>query len=147
MNQPPDYDAVVISDYNKGTISYELIEDLVKHYKGPIFVDTKKTDLRRFNGCFVKINELEYSLIKSECSDMIVTLGDKGVRYKKFIFGAPKLEVVDVTGAGDTFLSALTVGYLLSESIDKSIPLAIKAAALTVQKLGVYAPRWDELCD
>jgi sugar/nucleoside kinase (ribokinase family) len=52
-----------------------------------------------------------------------------------------------VTGAGDTFLSALTVGYLLSESIDKSIPLAIKAAALTVQKLGVYAPRWDELCD
>jgi D-glycero-beta-D-manno-heptose-7-phosphate kinase len=58
---PPVYDAVVISDYNKGTVSYELIEDLVKDVDVPIFVDTKKTDLARLAGCYVKINALEKS--------------------------------------------------------------------------------------
>ena len=53
---PPRYDAVVISDYNKGTVSYELIEDLVKEVTVPIFIDTKKTDLERFQGAWVKIN-------------------------------------------------------------------------------------------
>ena len=42
---PPIYDAIVISDYNKGTVSYELIEELAKEVDVPIFVDTKKTDL------------------------------------------------------------------------------------------------------
>jgi D-beta-D-heptose 7-phosphate kinase/D-beta-D-heptose 1-phosphate adenosyltransferase len=146
-SDPPNFDAIVISDYNKGTVSYELIKNIIKHYKGPIFVDTKKTDLCQFEGCFVKINELEYSLVKSKCSELIVTLGSKGAKYKNKIFEAPKVEVSDVTGAGDTFLSALTVGFLLSKSIEVSIPLAIKAASMTVQKLGVHAPRWEELCD
>jgi D-beta-D-heptose 7-phosphate kinase/D-beta-D-heptose 1-phosphate adenosyltransferase len=140
-----DFDAVVISDYNKGTVTYELIEELIKHFNGPIFVDTKKTDLKRLNGCFVKINELEYNLIKSECQDLIVTLGDKGVRYNNFIFDAPKVEVSDVTGAGDTFLSALAYAYLNTQNIELSIPFAINAATVTVQKLGVYAPTMDEI--
>jgi D-beta-D-heptose 7-phosphate kinase/D-beta-D-heptose 1-phosphate adenosyltransferase len=140
-----DFDAIVISDYNKGTVTYELIEELVEHFDGPIFVDTKKTDLKRLNGCIVKINELEHSLLKTECVDLIVTLGDKGVRYKNFIFGAPKVEVSDVTGAGDTFLSALAYAYLNTQVIELAIPFAINAATVTVQKLGVYAPTMDEI--
>ena len=41
------YDAVVVSDYNKGSVEYETVENLRKNYTGPIFVDTKKTDLAR----------------------------------------------------------------------------------------------------
>ena len=74
---PQVYDAVVVSDYNKGTVSYELIEELIA-LSIPIFIDTKKTDLERFQGAWVKINELEYSKIKSECSGLIVTRGSKG---------------------------------------------------------------------
>ena len=45
VNVDPDgYDAVVISDYNKGVVSYELIEKLIESGI-PVFVDTKKTDL------------------------------------------------------------------------------------------------------
>jgi D-beta-D-heptose 7-phosphate kinase/D-beta-D-heptose 1-phosphate adenosyltransferase len=51
------YDAVVISDYNKGTVPPTLIEWIRDEFKGPIFIDTKKTDLARFNGCFIKINQ------------------------------------------------------------------------------------------
>ena len=39
-----DYDAIVISDYNKGLVTYELIEDIIANAKCPIFIDTKLTD-------------------------------------------------------------------------------------------------------
>ena len=57
-NNIDQYNAIVVSDYNKGSVEYETIEHLRKNYRGPIFVDTKKTDLARFEGCFVKINQL-----------------------------------------------------------------------------------------
>ena len=56
-----DFDAIVISDYNKGCISYELVEQVLQQFKGPVFIDTKKTDHARFEGAFVKINTLENS--------------------------------------------------------------------------------------
>lgn len=143
------YDAIVISDYNKGTVSYELIEDLRRNFSGPIFVDTKKTDLARLEGCFIKINELEYSRVTSlpegVPSGLIVTYGERGVIYGEFVFGARNVEVADVCGAGDTFLSALTYQYLNTLDIHLAIGFAIDASAITVQHLGNYAPTLKEI--
>ena len=141
-----NFDAIVISDYNKGTVDYQLIEELIKT-KIPVFVDTKKTDLERLQGAWVKINELEYSKIKSECTGLIVTQGDKGAKviHHDIYCSAPKVEVADVCGAGDTFLSALTYQYLNTNDIEKSINFAINASAVTVQHLGNYAPTLKEI--
>jgi D-beta-D-heptose 7-phosphate kinase/D-beta-D-heptose 1-phosphate adenosyltransferase len=138
---PQVYDAVVVSDYNKGTVSYELIEELIA-LSIPIFIDTKKTDLERFQGAWVKINELEYSKITSECTGLIVTRGAKGasVIHYDIECPAPSVEVSDVTGAGDTFLAALTVEYLKTKDIAQAVKFAVDASAVTVQHLGVYAP-------
>jgi D-beta-D-heptose 7-phosphate kinase/D-beta-D-heptose 1-phosphate adenosyltransferase len=143
---PDVYDAVVISDYDKGTISYELIEELIA-LSIPVFIDTKKTDLERMQGAWVKINELEYSKIKTECTGLIVTLGSKGamVPHHDLSFAAPAVEVSDVCGAGDTFLAALVSEYLTQKEIAPAIEYAIRAASVTVQHLGVYAPTWEEL--
>jgi D-beta-D-heptose 7-phosphate kinase/D-beta-D-heptose 1-phosphate adenosyltransferase len=147
----PPYDAVVISDYAKGTVTYELMEEIIQQsesgIKFPVFIDTKKTDIDRLQGAWVKINELEYGKIKSECSGLIVTRGAKGasVLHHHYHCPAPKVEVVDVTGAGDTFLAALTVEYLKTKSITKSINFAVQASAVTVQHLGVYAPTQEEI--
>jgi D-beta-D-heptose 7-phosphate kinase/D-beta-D-heptose 1-phosphate adenosyltransferase len=142
-----DYDAIVISDYNKGTISYELIEEIIANATCPIFIDTKKTDLKRFSNAWVKINELEYSKIVSECVGLIVTKGaagatliDQGINYP-----APEVVVHDITGAGDTFLAALTFEYLNTGSIEQAIKFAIRASAITVQHFGVYAPTDEEI--
>jgi bifunctional ADP-heptose synthase (sugar kinase/adenylyltransferase) len=139
------YDAIVISDYNKGLVSYELIEKLRERFSGPIFVDTKKTDLSRLNGCFVKVNQLEYSLLKTVCSNLIVTLGSSGAKWNDIIFPAPLVEVSDVCGAGDTFLSALAYWYLLSNDMAQAIQFAIKASSVTIQHMGVYAPKLEEI--
>ena len=96
------YDAIVISDYNKGSITYELIEQLRKEFKGPIFVDTKKQYLDRFDGCIVKINELEYKNRYTVNDTLIVTLGSKGAMIVNGIeekhFSAVESQVVDVRG-------------------------------------------------
>ncbi len=145
FNTINDYDAVVISDYAKGTVDYSVVRKVKQKFEGPIFMDTKMTDLEYFNGIFVKINEKEYKQAQSECDDLIVTLGERGAKYKGKIYPTPKIEVADVCGAGDTFLAALTWAYLEHGSITKAIPFAIKASSITIQHTGVYAPTLEEI--
>jgi bifunctional ADP-heptose synthase (sugar kinase/adenylyltransferase) len=139
------YDAVVVSDYNKGSVEYETIQSLRTNYKGPIFIDTKKTDLVRFEGCFVKINQKEFESAKTLPSDIIVTKGNKGASYKGQLIPALNIEAFDVCGAGDTFLAALTYQYCKTNDITKAIEFAIKASSVTIQHIGVYSPTLNEI--
>ena len=143
---PPGYDAIVISDYNKGLITYELVEELRKEFSGPIFVDTKKQNLARFEGCIVKINQVEHAARSSDCSNMIITQGKQGALYNNKMYPAAAIDVIDVCGAGDTFLAALAYEYLQTDgNMEAAVEFAIRASAVTVQHTGVYAPRLDEI--
>jgi bifunctional ADP-heptose synthase (sugar kinase/adenylyltransferase) len=137
-------DAFVISDYNKGSVSYELIEKIISLGK-PVFVDTKKTDLKRFQGAFVKINKHEYQQAISYCDNIVVTEGSQGARFRDRLFPAPKIEITDVCGAGDTFLASLCYFYLIYHNIEEAIKIAIRAASCTVNHVGVYAPTIEEI--
>jgi D-beta-D-heptose 7-phosphate kinase/D-beta-D-heptose 1-phosphate adenosyltransferase len=139
------YNAIIVSDYNKGSIEYETVEHLRKNYPGPIFVDTKKTDLARFEGCYVKINAVESAAAKTVPTELIVTLGRDGVKYKDYKFSTPQVEAFDVCGAGDTFLSALAYNYVLSQDIVSAIKFATRAASITIQHIGVYSPTLEEI--
>jgi D-beta-D-heptose 7-phosphate kinase/D-beta-D-heptose 1-phosphate adenosyltransferase len=136
----------VISDYNKGSVSYELIEELIA-LSIPIFIDTKKTDLARMQGAWVKINDLEYSKVTSECTGLIVTHGASGASavHHDITCPAPNVEVADVTGAGDTFLAALAYNFLQTKDIKRAIDFAILASSVTVQHFGCYAPTMEEI--
>lgn len=143
---PPGYDAIVISDYNKGLITYELVKELRQEFSGPIFVDTKKQDLAQFEGCIVKINQVEYAARSSDCSNMIITQGKQGALYNNKMYPAAAIDVIDVCGAGDTFLAALAYEYLQTDgNMEAAVEFAIRASAVTVQHTGVYAPRLDEI--
>ena len=143
---PPGYDAIVISDYNKGLITYELVEELRQEFPGPIFIDTKKQDLARFEGCIVKINQVEHKARSSDCSNMIVTQGKQGALYNNKMYPAAAIDVIDVCGAGDTFLAALAYEYLNTDgNMETAVEFAIRASAVTVQHTGVYAPTLEEI--
>lgn len=145
------YDCVIISDYNKGSISNITIDDIIANYNCPIFIDTKKTDLGRFNRIYppskvyIKINELEYSKLTSQHRNLIVTLGSKGARFRGDVYPTPKVNIADACGAGDTHLAALAFMYCQTEDIEHSIRWANRAASVTVQHLGVYAPTKEEI--
>lgn len=145
------YEVIIISDYNKGFLSYEQIEKIIRSTRSPVFIDTKKSDLSRFSAdwAFIKINETEYKNRYSIPKNLIVTLGDKGALFKQnnveFEYETAPVEVMDVCGCGDTFLSALAVHYLFTKNIGEAIIYANIAAGITVQHRGNYAPTLDEI--
>ncbi|MGY3748863.1 ribokinase [Vagococcus acidifermentans] len=83
---------------------------------------------------------------------LIVTLGDKGAVYhngqEQVLIPAEKItEVVDTTGAGDTFNGYLVRGILSKQPLDDVIRFANKAAAMAIQKPGAQQgiPYWNEV--
>jgi D-beta-D-heptose 7-phosphate kinase/D-beta-D-heptose 1-phosphate adenosyltransferase len=140
-----NHDAVVISDYDKGTVTAELMQHVHDTFPGPIFVDTKKTDLARYPKFWIKINALECSRLVSRTDRIIVTRGRDGAEFLGKTYPARSIDVTDVCGAGDTFLAALAVRYLETSDVDESIQFAIAASSVTVQHRGVYAPTREEI--
>tara|TARA_R110002020_G_scaffold137235_5_gene306119 strand:- start:516 stop:1268 length:753 start_codon:yes stop_codon:yes gene_type:complete len=137
------YDIVIISDYNKGFLSKSDIQYICKKYNN-VFIDTKKPLGKWINDIdFIKINHIEYenslNLFKEKDikDKLIVTLGHKGCRYMGNIYPVEKVEVKDMVGAGDTFISALCIEYLISNNIHNAIKFANECATKVVQLKGV----------
>mgnify|MGYP003654076819 FL=1 len=140
-----EYSAIIISDYNKGYLLEEDIEFISSNHD-LVFLDTKKLLGNYARNCsYIKINEYEYEKTKHLLPDLgdwlqeslIVTLGSTGCKYKGTIFPVEKVEVKDLTGAGDSFLSALCVKFDQTRDIEESIRFANECASIVVQLKGV----------
>jgi bifunctional ADP-heptose synthase (sugar kinase/adenylyltransferase) len=145
-----NYDAIVISDYNKGFITEKLIIELkIKNKKNiPVFVDSKKTNLKIFDNFYVKVNEKEFANAKSiPENNLIVTLGAQGARWENKIYTSEEVEVFDVCGAGDVFLSSFVYGMIFYKNPVKSIMFANRCASLSVTKIGTYCLTKKEIND
>ena len=140
-----EYDALVISDYDKGFLTEKKIQELVDWFNGPVFIDSKKTKLPK-KDCYLKINEIESKLLKGY-KNLIVTKGAGGADHNKVNYPGEKTKIVDVVGAGDTFLSALVYFYLLCGRIEEAIPYANRAAAIAVQNFGTYVLTENDVKD
>lgn len=140
-----EYDALIISDYNKGFLSKEKLFEIVDWFDGPVFVDSKKTVLP--SDCYLKLNDTETQKLDGEYPFLITTKGSLGATYKGKNYPGIKVPVFDVAGAGDTFLSALVYFYLKSGRIEFAIPYANKAAAIAVQNPGTYILTKDDVND
>lgn len=136
------FEAIIVSDYNKGFLH---VEDLITIAKSnPItFLDTKKT-LGEWSLMFdyVKINGVEFDNTKDSITEdmkknLIITQGKDGCIFKSMRFKVPPVEVKDVSGAGDTFISGLCCEFLKTKDIEKSIEFANMCATKVVQKKGV----------
>lgn len=132
------YDAVVISDYNKGFVTAQHFAEIAERFSGPVFVDTKKFHLPVFENFTYKINELENANLDHRPDNLIVTLGSRGCVYQGKIYEADPINVVDVCGAGDVFLAALAFGYLEYKSIEAAIRLANRCAGISCKHQGSY---------
>lgn len=133
------YDAIVISDYDKGFIDPISIKNICETFDGPIFVDSKRKDLSIFPNAIIKINQYEAEHVKiSDSNELIVTHGKSGAFYNGKHFKAPHVDVYDVTGAGDIFLASLCYFYLSTNNFYDTIPKCISLATKSVQHLGSY---------
>lgn len=91
------------------------------------------------------------SLLEKYPNKLLMTEGGNGVRFHNGIeivhVPSISVEVVDTTGAGDTFNGALAVAIAEGEELQKAICFANIAAGLSVTKLGAQGgmPSRDKL--
>jgi D-beta-D-heptose 7-phosphate kinase/D-beta-D-heptose 1-phosphate adenosyltransferase len=135
--------AIIVSDYDKGFLEEEDIDFICKNNFN-VFIDTKKI---LGSWCkyasFIKINHVEYQRTEYTIHElgiedkMIITLSSKGCQHKGKMYPVEKVQIRDVSGAGDTFLSGLVAEYVLTKDIEKAILFAQQCATVVVQKPGV----------
>ncbi len=148
-----NYDAIVMSDYDKGFLEWHQIDYIAQHH--PItFLDTKKEiDGWAHNIKFIKINEIELDQSIGFLHDnedefakkIITTLGSKGAQYQGIKYPVEEVDVRDTSGAGDTFLAGLVHSYLETDSIESAIKFANKCSTQIVQKKGTAKINIKEL--
>ncbi|TBR43202.1 bifunctional D-glycero-beta-D-manno-heptose-7-phosphate kinase/D-glycero-beta-D-manno-heptose 1-phosphate adenylyltransferase HldE [Marinomonas agarivorans] len=155
-------DAVIFSDYAKGTlVNVRELISIVNRIGVPSFIDPKGKDFSIYEGAtLVKPNLLEFELIVGKCNTeqellekgealrkafgwqaLLVTRGEDGLVLFEadkppFFLATAAKEVFDVTGAGDTVISALTAVYTTSKRFVDAVDYANQAAGYVIGKLG-----------
>ena len=86
-------------------------------------------------------NSQDYEkLVTDFAGKLIITLGSKGVMYydqqKAVISPSQKIEVVDTTGAGDSFVAGFAAGISKKLGIKAAVELGIEIASLTCISMG-----------
>lgn len=137
-----DYDAVIISDYDKGFLGESILQYIsTKH--DFVFLDTKKLlgdwckDMH-----FIKINNMEFEATKHTLTDsiykkLIITRGQYGSEFQDKLYPVPSVEIKDTSGAGDTFIAALCYKFIKTQDTLEAIKFANQCATKVVQKRGV----------
>jgi D-beta-D-heptose 7-phosphate kinase/D-beta-D-heptose 1-phosphate adenosyltransferase len=167
-------DLVILSDYAKGVLTPRVVQAAIRAAgmrKIPVIVDPKTQDFRRYAGATLvtpNLGELERAAGRS-CADddgvvaaaselmeqvaldaMLVTRGDQGMtllerKSEPLHLHAAARQVFDVSGAGDTVISVLSVLIAEGYSVADAAFAANLAAGLAVEKLGTASVTRDEL--
>ena len=148
------YDAVLISNYGKGFLTFNDIKTACLHHDY-VFLDNNKIKIKQdlpVNLKFLKINQYEleinrhlklkvdenHSSAYNRADQIIVTYGHKGCKYMGKMYPPTKRVITqDLSGAGDTFLAALAVSIMKGEDVETAIKFANDCALLVVSKRGV----------
>ncbi len=170
--QLPDSTVMILSDYDKGTISPILqpLIQLAKSFQVPVLVDPKNADFTLYAGAtLLTPNMSEFEAAAGKCSDenemiekaaqlikqcdlraILITRSEKGmslVRDENTVMHLPAQvrDVFDVTGAGDTVIAVLAAMLAQGNDLEAAARAANVAAGIVVGKLGAASVSYDEL--
>jgi D-beta-D-heptose 7-phosphate kinase / D-beta-D-heptose 1-phosphate adenosyltransferase len=163
----PRPQAIILSDYAKGILTPETITSVTAlRGDAPVVVDPKHRDFARYKGATTitpNLRELEAAAVQTlDVEDtgaiasaaralareagleaMVVTLGDHGMLVVtdqgQDVVPAIQRAVYDVTGAGDTAISVLTLSLAARASFLEAAQLANAAAGVSVGQIGAVA--------
>jgi D-beta-D-heptose 7-phosphate kinase / D-beta-D-heptose 1-phosphate adenosyltransferase len=169
-----EYDLILLSDYGKGVLTYDLTQSIIKianDLNKKILIDPKGLDYKKYKNAYLltpnikeaseatKINIIDDSTLedaivqlKSSCNLNIslITLSENGVAiYDDSIRIHPTTakEVFDVTGAGDTILASLGFTIACGFNIDDAIKFSNLAAGVVVGKTGSATATINEIIE
>ncbi len=160
--------AVIISDYSKGTLTEELASAIIQEankHKIPVISDPKPEHARWYKGSTViclnkteanKVAGIKTSDWESLCntlhhtlsSNIFITAGSEdstiydGTMHE---ISVPKSHFVDKSGAGDTSTAALALAIASGASLEEAGHIANHAASIVVSKAGVSTVSINEV--
>jgi D-beta-D-heptose 7-phosphate kinase/D-beta-D-heptose 1-phosphate adenosyltransferase len=165
----------VISDYAKGVMSGRVCQALIQmaaQRSVPVIVDPKGRDYGKYAGATVVTPNLNEALIALNRHDdretlnlnsvaidltaglgpinLLITLGAEGMylyqpTMEPVHIPALARSVYDVSGAGDTVIAALALGWAAGASFAEAARLANLAASIVVGKIGTATVTQSEL--
>lgn len=167
-------DAIILSDYNKGALTPELIRPTIAaaHNAGvPVIIDPKGIDWTKYSGADYltpNLREIQrilpfeiqnndenvvkaghYAMEKFNLKNMIITRSEAGLSLitEDNAVHIPTIarEVFDVSGAGDTVIAVMALALAGGLTPEEGARLANIAAGVVVGKLGTYAVSRQEL--
>jgi D-beta-D-heptose 7-phosphate kinase/D-beta-D-heptose 1-phosphate adenosyltransferase len=161
---------VILSDYHKGTLANpQAFIQLAREANVPVLVDPKGKDFSIYRGAtIITPNLKEFEAVVGTCKseheliekgrallaqfqieNLLVTRGERGLTLiqpqETAHFPARAREVLDVTGAGDTVISALGAAVAAKLPLAHAAALANLAASIAVGKLGAVSVSAPEL--
>jgi rfaE bifunctional protein kinase chain/domain len=165
-------DAVVLSDYGKGTLAH--VQRMIETARGlgkPVLVDPKGSEYERYRGAtLLTPNRAEFREVAGRWKDeadlerraqqlraeldleaLIVTRSEEGMS----LFTATESrheqtrarEVYDVSGAGDTVIAVLALMVAGGAPLHEAMRVANHAAGIVVAKLGTAVVHPAELAE
>lgn len=171
-----EFDAVLISDYGKGVICPELVEQIrsltlgtgkiltvdpkVKNF--PLFqkvtaITPNHHEAAQATGRWIQNEEDMVSVGRQllgqlQAQSVLITRGEKGMTLFEEngdITNIPAMakEVFDVTGAGDTVISVLTLALSVGANMKEAAVLSNHAAGIVVGEVGTATLKASELED
>ncbi|MEC7936270.1 MAG: PfkB family carbohydrate kinase [Candidatus Neomarinimicrobiota bacterium] len=159
-----EIDAIIIEDYNKGLLVKDCINtilDIAAKNDIPVYVDPKKENFFVYNKIrLFKPNMFEFESIidfnkqnkgfeelgeqlrkKINAEILMITRGEEGVTLftdnNIQTIGTKARKVHDVSGAGDTAISAFVLADLSGASIEESAMISNYAAGRVCEEVGV----------
>ncbi len=169
-----DIDALLIEDYNKGMLTKELLAqviDLTRKNHKVVSVDPKQKNFFEYkNVTLFKPNRKEAEgalgvpagsdeesldaarklIDRLKCEYVLLTRGEKGMtlveRDGTFAhFPTKARNVADVSGAGDTVISTLTVALVSGATVKEAAAIANHAGAIVCGEVGIVPVNKEKL--
>jgi D-glycero-beta-D-manno-heptose-7-phosphate kinase len=165
--------AIVISDYNKGVITNDLLQQILPEVRRagvPVFLDPKAHHAACHRSVtLLKPNHQEAEFLaemsidtdeqleqagqrllqKFDCDYVLITRGEQGMslfgRSQSHHLPSSDRKVFDKTGAGDTVIATLALAHAAGGTIEESAILANHGAGLVVGKVGTATVSRAEL--
>ena len=174
LKEAPNFHAVVVSDYDKGTVTPELLGEVLPALESagvPVLLDPRtrhplsyrpitvitpnQREAERMVGMEITDEASlaaagERLLEMLGCPYVLITRGERGMALFERGGGVRAIatlarEVYDVTGAGDTVIAALALAYAAGAGMAEAAAIANCAAGLAVAHVGTVAPTAAQL--
>ena len=171
-----DIDAIILEDYNKGMLTKDLIKEVIsfalKHDK-VVSVDPKQNNFFEYrnvtvfkpnrkeaeNALRLPISSDDEALVAAKelsrqlrCENVLLTRGEKGMTLFSKDENCAHLptkarKVADVSGAGDTVISAFTVALVAGATVVEAAAIANHAGGIVCGEVGIAPVDKDKLFD